>query len=89
MEPKRYIKRPIVIKALQFTGDNREEMFDFTNGVAVFRDNNGHKEIIIPTLEGEMMAPEGAYIVRGIYGEYYPVQESVFNETYLEVKDDN
>lgn len=85
---KYYIKKPIPIRAVQYTGDNREEIFIFTNGQAMFRDNNGKKELVIHTLEGDMAATPGCYIVMGPYGEPYPVQEDIFEETYEEITHD-
>ncbi len=82
---KYYVKKPIPIQAVQYTGDNREEIFTFTNKQAIFRDNNGRKELVIHTLGGDMIAVPGCYIVRVPKGEYYPVQQAIFEETYEEV----
>lgn len=78
-----YIKKPIPIKAVQFTGDNYKEIMDFTgfNNI-MLRETNGIKEIIIRTLEGEMRAVPGCYIVCGPVGEFYPVQKDIFESTY-------
>ena len=40
------------------------------------------REAIIPTLEGNLIASPGVYIIRGIDGEYYPCKPDIFNETY-------
>lgn len=85
---KKYVKRPIAIEALQYTGSNRQELLDFTEGKAIFVDKNGRIELIIHTLEGDMTAIPGCYIVRGPKGEYYPVQQTIFEETYEEVAHD-
>ena len=42
---------------------------------------------IIKTLEGEMRASLGDWIVRGIKGEIYPVKPDIFAETYEPVED--
>lgn len=78
----RYIKKPIPIEAIEFTGDNREEILKFTNNQAIFKDENGFYILIIHTLEGDMIARKGCYIIRGIHGEYYPIQGDIFKETY-------
>lgn len=87
---KTYVKKPIPIHALQYTGDNREEILEFTNGQAIFRDANGKKELVIHTLEGDMIAVPGSYIARGPANppDYYPVREDIFEMTYEEVKYD-
>lgn len=38
--------------------------------------------IIIFTLEGEMTASDGDYIIRGVDGEIYPCKPEIFNKTY-------
>ena len=76
----RYIKKPIPIDALQWTGENFDEIHEFvTNKPIVITGNN---ELIISTLEGDMRAPEGSWIIRGPLGEYYPCRREVFEETY-------
>lgn len=89
-EVKTYVKKPIPIKALQYTGDNREEILEFTNGQAIFRDVVGMKELVIHTLEGDMIAVPGSYIACGPANppDYYPVREDIFEMTYEEVGDD-
>ena len=47
------------------------------------------KEMIIPTLEGDMHASIGDYIITGVRGEQYPCKPDIFEETYEEVKDES
>lgn len=84
---KKYVKKPIPIQALQYTGNNRQEMLEFTGGKAMFADRNGQMELVIHTLEGDMTAVPGCYIVRGPRAEFYPVQQDIFEETYEETYD--
>ncbi len=44
------------------------------------------KEIIIPTLEGNMRASAGDYIITGINGEQYPCKPDIFAKTYEPVE---
>ena len=76
----RYIKKPIPIEAIQWTGNNFDEVHDFVTNKPIFI--TGSNEIIISTLEGDMRAPEGSWIIRGPMGEYYPCRREVFEETY-------
>ena len=46
-----------------------------------------HNEVIISTLEGDMRAPEGSWIIRGPLGEFYPCRGEVFEETYEPVEE--
>ena len=84
---KTYIKKPVEIQAVQWTGDNIEEIKEFhslsDNPNAIYRVNN---EILISTLEGDMLASIGDFIIRGEKGEYYPCNSDIFEATYEEVK---
>lgn len=40
------------------------------------------KEMTIHTLEGDMKAEAGDYIITGIKGEQYPCKPDVFTKTY-------
>jgi len=67
-----------MIEAIQFTGDNHEEIKEF--GVQGF--NAGICNMVIKTLEGEMTALSGDWIIKGIQGEYYPCKPDIFEKTY-------
>lgn len=41
----------------------------------------------ITTLEGNMTAREGDYIIQGVHGELYPCKPDIFEETYERVDD--
>ena len=43
--------------------------------------------LMIRTLEGDMRATPGDYIIRGISGEFYPCKPDIFAETYEETWD--
>ena len=38
--------------------------------------------LIISTLEGPHWADDGDWIIRGVQGEFYPVKNQIFEETY-------
>lgn len=76
----KYKKKPIVIEAVKWTGENPVEIINFKKGLPVdFRDNN---EILIETLEGNMIAKAGDWIIKDIKGEYYPCKPDIFEATY-------
>ena len=81
---KKYIKKPIPIEAVQFDGSNFAELEEFA-GSDIYMQNG---KVLIHTLEGEMVMvnPTGNYLIRGIHGEYYFCEKSVFEESYEEVK---
>lgn len=86
----KYKSKPVTIEAVQFTGDNLDEIKTFCGeewGVSVYYDNEGWEDIIyIETLEGEMMTKVGDYIIKGTKGEFYPCKADIFNEKYEEIK---
>ena len=43
------------------------------------------KELIIHTLEGDMKASVGDYIITGVNGEQYPCKPDIFEKTYTPV----
>lgn len=40
------------------------------------------EHLLIDTLEGTMRADPGDWIVKGVQGEFYPVKDPIFRETY-------
>lgn len=80
---KKYRKKPVTIEAIQWTGKNLCDIDHFVGGVV---DNNGIT-LIIHTLEGNMKASIGDYIVKGVNGEFYPCKPDIFAKTYEEVTD--
>ncbi len=40
------------------------------------------KDMVIHTLEGDMKADAGDYIITGIKGEQYPCKPDIFKKTY-------
>lgn len=80
---RRYVKRPVEVEAVQWTGDNRPEIWDFCS-LSYFNTDmeTGKLKLMIQTLEGTMEASKGDYIIKGIQGEFYPVKENIFNLSY-------
>lgn len=85
----KYVKKPIEIEAIQFTRHNWEKIKEFTNNTAhslkTERRINGISTCIIPTLEGQHIATENDYIIKGIKGEFYPCKPDIFEESYIKV----
>jgi hypothetical protein len=42
----------------------------------------GEDFMIIETLEGDMRAVSGDWIIRGVKGEFYPCKAEIFEATY-------
>jgi hypothetical protein len=85
---KMYVKKPIPVPALQWTGDNFQEIKDFCTDENLkemcFKNN---KDLWIQTREGQLMAQVGDFIMKGIEGEFYPCAESIFKKSYDEVNE--
>ena len=81
-----YRKKPVVIEAVQFTRSNWDKIKEFTNDTAytltIERRIDGIATCIIPTLEGQHIATEGDYIIKGVQGEFYPCKPDIFEKTY-------
>ena len=78
--PKKYRKKPVVIEAVQFTGDNHEEVGHFAGLSASLQGREG--KLVIDTTEGTMAVSPGDYVIRGAKGEFYPCKPDVFEATY-------
>jgi hypothetical protein len=81
----KFRKKPVVIEAVQFNGANHllpQTPFMQGSGAYLSRENFVLGEIVIPTLEGEMRARAGDWIIKGIKGEFYPCKPDIFEATY-------
>ena len=84
---KKYVKKPIEIEALQYTGENLEECIEFMgNNFDTVRYDSVSETLKINTLEGVMTCSLNDYIIKGIRGEFYPCKPDIFKKTYEEVK---
>jgi len=86
----KYRKKPVTIEAVKFTRNNFDEILEFTQGKAkqftIERRIDGKCFCVIPTLEGDHVATEGDFIIKGVNGEFYPCKPDIFDKTYeLEV----
>ena len=89
----KFRKRPVIIEAVQWLGDNTDEILLFLESdLSEFAKGSGrHYRIdksrvagglIIKTLEGEHLASPGDWIIKGVEGEYYPCKPDIFKSTY-------
>ena len=84
----KYRKKPVIIEAMQFTQETKDMVFNFVtcNRYADWSDA-GYPILRIQTLEGEMIANSGDWIIKGIKGEFYPCKPDIFAATYEEASD--
>lgn len=88
----KYRTKPgIEIEAIQFTGRNAFEIFRFLGHGPDVLGNMELKDTDSPTiktLEGDMTAAPGDYIIKGTRGEFYPCKPDVFARKYEAVEED-
>lgn len=97
----KFRKKPVVIDAFEWTGElgaNNKLLKWLTTDCGlqtaratyifkvVFLDDR--EELIVLTLEGEMQANRGDWIIRGVKGEFYPCKPDIFEATYELVEEE-
>jgi hypothetical protein len=80
----RFVKKPIEIEAIQWTGENTKEILAFCFECFSY-EKDDFAVLVINTLEGSMQASIGDYVIRGIKGEFYACKPDIFLLTYSEV----
>ena len=86
----KFIKKPVAIDAIEWTGGNLLEVIRFTGQHATAMDMKweDYEDLVereglkIFTLEGSHMASIGDMIIKGVKGEHYPCKPDIFNQTY-------
>lgn len=83
----KYRKKPVVIEAHKLTPDNIEFLEPWCGGsIKGIGLPVNERCIDIQTLEGEMRAEMGDYIIKGVKGEFYPCKPDIFEMTYEPVE---
>lgn len=94
----KYRKKPIVIEAIVWNGNNLKEVMEFIDSEFKYEENveyitnkfsyfSAFKRLFLDTLEGTMEVSKGDYIIKGIQGEFYPCKPDIFKQTYEEVEE--
>lgn len=76
----KYRKIPVIIDAIQFTGDNIKEVEAFVPESEGCLSTWG--DFLLFNEHGEVTASPGDWIIRGVQGEFYPCNDVVFKQTY-------
>jgi len=85
-----YRKKPVIVEAIQFTGEQSCAIIELWAGGRVFaspvleptKDNPSGLYLQVDTLEGISPAIVGDWIIKGIKGEFYPCKPDIFAMTY-------
>ena len=87
---QKFVKKPVVIEAIQYNGMNITEIESFVGAkLPTVWLSVEDTQLVIPTLEGDMKVSKGDYVIKGIKGEFYPCKPDVFKSTYNAVEDNN
>lgn len=85
----KYRKKPVVIEAFKWTGDEHQTedpiwIIEAMRNRKVWFNNLGTEKVNleIETLEGNHIANRGDYIIMGVKGELYPCKSDIFEMTY-------
>jgi hypothetical protein len=88
----KYRKKPVIVEAKQFLGTWKswDEINYWITGAWLEEQTDVSKidwsVYKIQTLEGEMNASAGDYIIKGVNGEFYPCKPDIFEQTYDLIK---
>lgn len=72
-----YRKKPVCIEAWRLTDRNQKEVAEWCRGGA-----KPHGGVLIQTLEGNVLASVGDWVIKGVKGEFYPCKPDIFSATY-------
>lgn len=74
----KYRKKPVVIEAMELKEGMQSlvEVCEWCDGKMI------NHQIVIETLEGDITASVGDYVIKGVNGEFYPCKPDIFQKTY-------
>lgn len=90
----KFRKKPVVIEAIRWDGENLAEVLSFTGKSPRFEEwfssfdeyaahvSSDDNKFKVFTPEGAMEANVGDWIIRGVRGEHYPCKPDIFAATY-------
>ena len=87
---QKFVKKPVVIEAIQYDGANITEIETFVRGkLPTIMTSDLGTQLVISTLEGDMKVSKGDYVIKGIKGEFYPCKPDIFKQSYNMIKENN
>lgn len=80
----KFRKVPVMVDAIQITdewfdGDHPNDLHPADRRITYVP---GNRVVVIETIEGNMTAGVGDWIITGVEGEVYPCKDSIFKKTY-------
>lgn len=82
---RKYRKKPVVVEAMivEVQYRNLQDIIDFVGKENVCPIERRPDYVLkIKTLEGDMSVNYGDYIIKGVAGEFYPCDPTIFAKTY-------
>jgi len=85
----KFRKKPVVIEAVQFNGSKAScnEVQRFVGRTCELVSVGAGWNVLISTLEGDMLANAEDWIIKGVKGEFYPCKSDIFLATYEPAED--
>ena len=77
-----YRKKPVIIEAMQFTLDTKDQIFNWVTCNRYPDWEFDNPILVLQTLEGNMITHIGDWVIKGINGEFYPCKPDIFERTY-------
>ena len=78
----KFRKKPVEIEAVQWLATKASWDEILAMGCPAMPGIMGTDTFLIPTLEGEMTASKGDWIIKGVANEFYPCKPDIFEQTY-------
>jgi hypothetical protein len=79
---EKYIKTPVVVEVLQWTGENSIEIEDFCFFSFINTLIDGSKKLTLASIEGNIYPEIGDYIIKDSTGEFCICKQVVFEDSY-------
>lgn len=94
---RQYRKKPVIVEAVQldninapcvvrWIGEDKAKMKLESDAAWKLGKAPPIFSVTICTLEGDMKAMPGDYIIKGVHGEFYPCKPDIFEKTYEAVE---
>ena len=79
---KKYVKKPVMVEAVRWTGENLGELINFVREYLRMKSDGGEPKIYLITSGGYLQVSVGDYIIKGVQGEFHLCKPNIFKQTY-------
>lgn len=80
----KFLKKPVEVEAFRWSSKDTPPAWlrDAIRDGKIWRQGGNRPYLTIRTLEGDMRANIGDWIIKGVRGEFYPCKPDIFAATY-------